>query len=90
MACDELTYSGVDAAKWALAKETISREYGMHIESERGEEAKSGFTLAWTYDPSAETLVIRCREKPFLIPCGVVNNRINALAAQCGVEPAAS
>jgi hypothetical protein len=88
MACDQLTYSGVDASKWARAKETIGSEYGMHIESERGEESKSGFTLSWTYDPSAQTLEIQCREKPFLIPCGVVNNRINALAEQVGIDRA--
>jgi hypothetical protein len=90
MACDQLNYSHVDAEKWNRAKETISSEYGMHIEAEHGEESKSGFTLSWTYDPSAQTLEIQCREKPFLIPCGVVNNRINALAAECGIEPAAS
>jgi len=88
MACDALRFSDVDASKWDRAKDTISKEYGMSVESEHGEQSKSGFTLAWTYDPSAQKLEIQCRDKPFVIPCGVVNNRINALAEKCGIEPA--
>jgi hypothetical protein len=90
MACDPLKYSGVDAEKWTRARQTISSEYGMNVEAERGQESKAGFTLSWSYDASAGTLEIRCQEKPFLIPCGVVNSRINGLAAQCGIEPAGS
>ena len=85
MACDALQYSGVDTAKWNAARETISREYGMHIESEEGEDSKSGFRLRWTYDAHAQRLEIQCLSKPFVIPCGVVNGRINALAKDCGV-----
>jgi hypothetical protein len=90
MACDRLEYEGVDAAKWAQAQTTISREYGIEIDSEQGEQSKSGFTLSWTYDAAAQTLAIQCVDKPFLIPCGVVNSRIAGLAQQCGIEPAAS
>ena len=88
MACDPLRYSGVDASKWACAKDTIGREYGISVESESGEQSKSGFKLAWTYDPSAQTLEIQCRGKPFVVPCGVVNGRIAALAEHCGMTAA--
>jgi hypothetical protein len=88
VACDPLRYSGVDASKWACAKETISSEYGISVESDRGEESKSGFRLTWIYEASAQTLQIQCLDKPFLIPCGVVNNRIGALAEKCGMAAA--
>ena len=88
MACDRLRFGGVDESKWASAKETLSGEYGISIETERGEQTHSGFTLAWVYEPSAQTLEIQCRAKPFLIPCGVVNRRIGSLAQECGIEPA--
>lgn len=88
MACDPLRYSGVDASTWAEARQTISSEYGMSIDSEQGEDSKSGFTLTWTYDPSAQTLEIQCLEKPFLVPCGVISKRIGALAEKCGMRPA--
>jgi hypothetical protein len=87
VACDPLRYDGVDASKWAQAQETIGSEYGISVDSERGEQSKSGFTLKWIYDSAAQTLEIQCLDKPFLIPCGVVNNRIAALADQCGMTP---
>jgi hypothetical protein len=88
MACDPLTFSGVDAPKWACAKDTVSREYGIRIESDRGEASKRGFTLRWTYEAGQQTLQIQCSKKPFLVPCGVVNNRINDAAAKCGIAAA--
>lgn len=88
MACDPLTYSRVDPSKWACAKDTVSREYGIRIDSDRGEASKRGFTLKWAYEAAEGTLRIECSKKPFLIPCGVINDRINAAAEKCGVEAA--
>jgi hypothetical protein len=85
MACDPLTYSGVNASKWACAKDVVSREYGIRIDSDRGEASKRGFTLKWTYEAGEQTLQIECSKKPFLVPCGVVNDRINAAADKCGI-----
>jgi hypothetical protein len=85
VACDPLTYSGVDASKWACAKDTVSREYGMRIESDRGEASKRGFTLKWAYGVEEKTLQIQCSKKPFLVPCGVVNGRIKDAAEKCGI-----
>ena len=89
MPCDALRFSGVDASQWAQAKETISSAYGLQIDAEEGEQSKSGFTLRWSYDPDAQTLEIQCLQKPFLVPCGVVNGRIGSLAEQCGMTAAA-
>jgi hypothetical protein len=88
VACDPLKYSGVDASKWEEARQTISSEYGINVDSEQGQDSKSGFTLTWTYDSSAQTLEIQCLEKPFIVPCGVISTRIGALAEKCGMRPA--
>jgi hypothetical protein len=88
VACDPLTYSKVDAEKWARAKDAVSREYGIRIESDRGEASKRGFTLNWTYEADKQVLQIQCSEKPFLLPCGVVNDRVNGLAEKCGITTA--
>ncbi len=85
MACDPLSYSAVDAAKWACAKDVVRREYGITIDREEGEATKRSFTLQWRYDPSAQTLEVRCSKKPLLVPCRMVNQRINDAAAKCGV-----
>jgi hypothetical protein len=85
MACDPLSYSGVDPSKWASVKETIEGQYGIAIDSERGQAAARGFTLRWHYEPGEETLEIQCLEKPFITPCMVVNSYINGVASKAGL-----
>jgi YD repeat-containing protein len=86
MACEALRYHGVDAPMWARAKDVVAQDYGIVIDDDRGEAARSGFTLRWAYDSAGRTLEIQCIDKPFLVPCGVVNDRINATAAKAGVS----
>lgn len=88
MACDPLTYSGVTASQWECAKDVVSREYGIRIDSDRGEASKRGFTLKWTYEVEKQNLQIQCSKKPFLVPCGVINDRINTAADKCGIDAA--
>jgi hypothetical protein len=88
LACKPLTYPGVDKATWARVRDQISDDYGISIESDRGEASSRGFTIAWAYDEGEETLTVRCVKKPFLVPCGTVNKRIESTAARCGVAPA--
>jgi hypothetical protein len=87
LACNPLRYAGVDASKWAQTKDLIDREYGIRIESDSGEASKKGFTLKWTYNPSEQTLQIQCSDKPFLVPCVVVNDRIKGMAEKLQVSP---
>src|SRR4051795_4594736 len=86
VACDPLSYSGVDELQWASLKETIGREYGISIDSARGEASKRGFTLKWAYEPGEETLEIQCLQKPFITPCAVVNSYINSAAEKSGLS----
>jgi hypothetical protein len=90
LACDPMNYAGVDSSKWECAKEVVKREYGIDIDSDRGEASERGFTLGWSYDARAEELEIQCTKKPLLVPCGMVNGRINDAAAKCGIAAAAS
>jgi hypothetical protein len=87
VACDLLRYAGVDASKWAQAKDLVDGEYGIRIESDSGEASKKGFTLKWTYNPSEQTLQIQCSKKQFMVPCRVVNNRIKGMAEKLQVRP---
>jgi hypothetical protein len=90
MACDPVSYAGVDSLKWECAKEVVKREYGIGIDSDQGEASERGFTLRWSYDASAQELEIQCMKKPFVVPCGMVNGRINDTAAKCGIGAAVS
>ena len=66
----------------------MSREYGIRINSDRGEASRRGFTLRWAYEAGEQRLQIQCSKKPFLVPCGVINDRINAAADRCGIAVA--
>ena len=88
MACEPLTYSGVDASKWACAKDVVRREYDKSIDSDSGELSQRGFTLRWAYDADQQTLQIQCLKKPWWAPCGKVNDRIGGVARKCEITPA--
>jgi hypothetical protein len=85
VACDPLNYSGVDTTKWECARDVVQSEYGISIDADHGEATERGFTLEWSYDASTEELHIQCTEKPFFVPCSVVNGRINDTAGKCGI-----
>jgi hypothetical protein len=87
MACDPQLFSGVDAATLASIKDSLKREYGFSIDADMGEQTHRGFTFEWAYEASEQSLRIQCVGKPLLVPCGVINNRINELAAKSGAAP---
>jgi hypothetical protein len=87
LACDQLTYVSVDASAWVRVKHAVGDEYGITIESDSGEASSRGFTLRWSYVASEQTLEVQCLQKPFLVPCSVVNKRIEDTAARCRIEP---
>jgi hypothetical protein len=80
-----LNYPGVDSSKWECAKDLVRSEYGISIESDHGEATERGFTLNWSYDANAEQLQIQCTRKPFVVPCGMVNGRIEDAARKCRI-----
>jgi hypothetical protein len=86
MACDPTLFSGVDAATLTSIKDALKREYGLTVDADRGRQTHRGFTFEWAYEPDERSLRIQCVGKPLLVPCSVINNRINALAAKSGVS----
>jgi hypothetical protein len=88
LACERLTYPGVDASMWERVRDLIGQEYGIAVERDAGEASKRGFTIEWAYDAGKQMLEVRCAKKPFLVPCGTVNKHIEDLAAQCRVGAA--
>lgn len=44
-----------------------------------GEASHMGVTIKWSYDENAHTLMVQCTESPFLLPCSVINSKINDL-----------
>ena len=85
MACEALSFSGVDPSLWAGLKHEIETRYGITIDSERGQDSSRGFTVRWDYDADQESLEIQCLEKPLIAPCSVVNGYISSAAQKVGL-----
>src|SRR3954466_12986557 len=85
MACEAVTYAGVDSSKWACVKDVVSRSYGLSIDSDVGEASEQGFTLKWRYDPSEQSLVVQCTKKPIFVTCGMVTKRLSDGFQECGI-----
>ena len=34
--------------------------------------------FTWSYDPASGTLTIHCTEKPFFVPCNLIEQKIRA------------
>jgi hypothetical protein len=43
----------------------------------------NGVSVAWEYDPEAQTLSIQCLSLPFLVSCGAANAQIHNLVDNC-------
>ena len=85
MACDPLSFSGVDPSMWAKLKQEIEDKYGIAIDSENGQGSSRGFTVRWDYEPDEGLLEIQCLGKPFVAPCSVVNGYIKSAAEKSGL-----
>ena len=84
--CDPLVFSGVDEEKLARIKESLGEQYGVRVDSDKGEQTVRGFTFEWSYAAEQQLLRIQCTGKPMLIPCSVINGRIDDLAKKSGVS----
>ena len=82
MACEPQTFTGVSPQLWTTMQGEVRRQLGITVTANSGEASEKGFTIAWTYDPAAQALTITCLNKPFFVPCGVINGQISKLIAE--------
>ncbi len=85
--CDKQIFSQVTQEQFGCLVEKAAQA-GLPLAGNAGQGSKSGFTVAWQYDPVAQTLEIQCLDAPFLVPCSVINAKIHDLVGGCA--PAAS
>ena len=76
MACDPQTFDQVTPQAWTLMQSEVQRQLGITLTTNSGEASAKGFTVGWTYDPAAQALTITCLDKPFFVPCGVINAQV--------------
>lgn len=88
-ACAMLSYNNVSAAAFDCCKATAAK-YGVTISGNSGSASSHGFTVAWNYNPGAQTLTIQCTDSPFWAPCSTINGKINDAVEEClGADNAA-
>jgi hypothetical protein len=81
-ACAMLTYNNVTPAAWQCGVQ-LAAGYGVTITTDQGKASASGFTIAWNYNPSAQTLSLQCTDSPFIVPCSLINNFIDDKVHGC-------
>jgi hypothetical protein len=81
-ACAMLSYNNVTQEAWrcGIAK---AATYGVTITRDQGSATVSGFTLAWNYNPGAQSLQLQCTDSPWWAPSSTVNAHINNAVEAC-------
>lgn len=76
--CDELLFSNFTALQFdnLMAK---ARAEGLALSGEAGEVEYKRITVKWLYNPEREELTLQCTKKPFIYPCGTVNDKLREL-----------
>jgi hypothetical protein len=84
-ACSQQSFTNLTPAVWqCLVAKAAS--YGVTVSSNNGSVTKSGFTIAWNYDPASQTGNIQCTDSPWWAPCSMINSKINSIAKACGAN----
>lgn len=80
-ACAVQTFSNITQDTMNCLEEA-ARAQGYPVTGNSGSITDEGFTIAWNYNPSNETLQIQCTDSPWIVPCSTINGRIHALVEQ--------
>lgn len=81
-ACAMLTYNNMTQAAWQSTQQAVA-QYGIQITRDSDSASSDGFTVHWSYNGATETLSIQCTDSPFLVPCSIINSKINDVIESC-------
>jgi hypothetical protein len=80
-ACAMLTFNNVTPDAWKCVQ-TAAAQYGV-TGADTGQATVNGFTVAWSYDPGAQTLQIQCTDSPWFVGCSTINSHIHDAVEKC-------
>jgi hypothetical protein len=49
---------------------------GLNLNGTSGSTSFQGMDFTWNYNAAAQSLTIECTDKPFLIPCSLIESKI--------------
>jgi hypothetical protein len=78
--CPEIVLDAIDPEKYqALIVKACAQ--GLNLSGECGSTTFQDMNFTWAYDSAAQTLTIQCTERPFFIPCSMLESRIRGLVS---------
>ncbi len=86
MSDDQLIYKKIDTNTFDCLKNKLKEAgFSSPVESQ-GVISGFGVTLEYKWDESAETLMVKIAEKPFLVTTGFITEKMNEFIQACGGE----
>ncbi len=82
-ACNEQVFNGITPARWECIRQAMQGRTGVALDTDSGTASKSGFTMRWNFDPPTQILTVQCLEKPFIIPCSVIESALASIVDGC-------
>jgi hypothetical protein len=82
-ACNEQVFNGITPARWECIRQAMQGRTGVSLATDTGTASKSGFTMRWNFDPLAQVLTVQCLEKPFIVPCSVIESTLTGIVNGC-------
>ncbi len=81
--CQEQGFSGITSEHFAffLSKAEQLGIPGLAGQGNSGEASHSGVTIRWSYDPEGQVLKVQCTKSPMLLPCSLINSKIQEAVA---------
>jgi hypothetical protein len=81
--CAKQTFTNISQQQFSCIVQQAQSNFGISIGGNSGTASKSGVTVAWNYDPNAQTLDIQCTDAPFFLGCGTINSKIHDIVDSC-------
>ena len=81
--CDQIRVPDVSRAHYELFLQR-GAQMGLPApagQGDSGEAKQSGVTVRWEYRPDEKALYVQCTEAPMLLPCTMINTRIQEVIA---------
>ena len=78
MSCPAITLAGLTTEKYASLLATAKTQ-GLELAGDSGSTTYQGMDFTWNYDQAAESLTIQCTNKPFFVPCSLIEEKIRQL-----------
>ena len=79
MASSPMTFDGITRDKFQAIRARLRAQAHVEVVGDTGTATADGFTVTWTYTEAAQTLVIQCVKKPWLVPESMIESHIQDL-----------